>query len=626
MHVIEIMPLRRGVRVSSLSYFSKVPYGRGTLVEIPVRKKSAWGIVLSSKEVSGEKTTLRSASFTLRKLPPQQTTHTLPLSLIETADTLAEYYATQPGAILCGLLPAEIRNGTLPIPDLSDTPIDMHTDAHEILHAPTETRIVSYRHIIRTSFAQKASVIIVVPTVEEGTFLLEQLKKGIPGRAHFIHGGLGKTKMRAYFSQLQHSPRPLLTIATPHYAFITRGDVGTVILEHARASSYRGHVRPYIDFRHALTLHAHIRHQRLISADTLIRSEDEFLLREGRAVPFEENHPRRLVLSGTLKTIPMKETPDGKTVFSLFSPALLSAIEKTQSLKGRVFLFSARRGLAPVVACIDCGMILRCPDSGSPLSLHRTVRNGIEERWLVSSVSGFRKKTDDLCPHCGSWRLRERGIGIQHVYDELRQHIPDASLFLFDHHTAATHTKATNIRNAFYEKKGGILLGTALALPYLHRPVDISAVISMDALRAIPSWRQQEESLAILLALREKTLGYVFIQTRTDTDDVIPYAQTAETRRYYTDELTARSDFKYPPYYTFIHLTWKRDMPDTLTTEITTRLAHFPLSLYDTPVADGLAYGLIRVPHANWPEPSLVSALRTLPPSVRIIVNPDRII
>ena len=324
----------------------------------------------------------------------------------------------------------------------------------------------------------------------------------------------------------------------------------------------------------------------------------------------------------------MKNDADGTLSFTLFSPITLETIEKTRSAGGRAFLFCARRGLAPLVVCADCGSILRCPRSGSPLALQRIFRNGVEERWLVSSVSGYKRKADELCPQCGSWRLQPRGIGIQQVYDELVTRLGSQDIILFDHHTASTRKKASALIDAFNHKKKTILLGTALALPYLHTLVDFSAVVNMDALRAIPSWRQQEESLGILLTLREKTEGYVFIQTRSENDDVIRYAKNGTIDAYYTDELAVRKQFAYPPYFTFIHLTWQKQPDDMLGSVIAETFAPFDIAIYGgaPPAENSLGYGLIRVPSADWPQDALVDALRSLPPSVRIIINPDRIV
>jgi primosomal protein N' len=611
---------------AAFSYFSKVPYERGAVLSIPIRKKLSQGVVMSCQTVSLAKAALRGATFSLRKLPPQGDIQMLPAPFLKTADELSEYYAAQPGAVLFALLPSEIRNGNVPISKNSEK-VGTREHTHEIFTATREARVLGYQNIVRTSFAKEQSVILVVPTVEDGEFLFSVLGVGIQKRTYLLYSGLGTKRFGTVYADIRENPQAVLIIATPQYAFVNRSDVSTIILECSRSLMYRGHYRPYLDFRYALLVHARHQGERLISADTLIRTEDEFLLRGHRALPFEDHRPKRLRLQGTLKTIPMKDKPDGKTSFTLFSQTLLEAIEKTWALRGRTFLFCARRGLAPIIACVDCCAILRCPESNSPLSLQRRSRNGIEERWLVSSVSGFKKKANDLCSQCGSWRLRPQGIGVQHVYDELVRHFGSDGIFLFDHQSASTHKKAAAIRDAFYSKKKTVLVGTALALPYIHEPVDLSAVVNMDALRAIPSWRQQEEALGILLALREKTLGYVFAQTRAENDDVIHYAQGAATDAYYTEELAVRKRFDYPPYSTFIHLAWKKDSADAVTKEISEKLTAFNISLYGPPAAEErVGYGLIRVPRDEWPRDALVDILRSLSPSVRIIINPDRII
>lgn len=625
MHVIEVIPLQRGHHRAALSYFSTIPYERGAVVTVPIRKKETQAVVIHCSSVSRAKNILRGASFSLKKLPAQKTITYLPQALLRTADTLSEYNAAQPGAVLFGLLPNEIKNGNVPIISQQTHTTRDRLYSNEVFQAPRDARILAYQSIVRASFARHESVVLVVPTVEDGAFIAAHMRQGIERHVHVLHSGRGIRTIRRIFSELAEKNHASLIITTPQYAFLNRADVGITIIERSRAFGYRSHSRPYLDYRHALCVYAKETQQCLISADTLIRSEDEYALRTDAAIPYED-HPKRIMLPGTLKVIPMKDTADGQTPFALFSPALLDTIQKTQAARARTFLFSARRGLSPVVACVDCGHILRCPQSGAPLSLHRTFKDGVEERWLVSSVSGMRKRATDLCSECGSWRLRERGIGIQQVYDDLIRHIPADTVFLFDHQTASTHKKATSIRDAFYATKNGVLLGTALALPYLHEPLEVSAVVNMDALRSIPSWRQQEESLGVLLALREHTNGYVFVQTRAEEDDVIRFAQSGTTEAFYTDELTAREQFMYPPFSIFIHLTWNAT-DQALTDTITRSLEPFTPTLYTAPAATSrIAYALLRVPRAQWPNDTLVDTLRALPPSVRIIINPDRII
>lgn len=333
------------------------------------------------------------------------------------------------------------------------------------------------------------------------------------------------------------------------------------------------------------------------------------------------------VLPGAIETISMKNAAGTQTPFTLFSPTLLDTLKQTRSAGDRSFLFCARQGLASIVVCRDCDTVLRCPRSGSPLSLHRAHRDGEEKRRLLCRVCGFRRTADDRCALCGGWRLREWGIGVQSVYDELIRYFGRDGVFLFDREHAGTHKKATAIINEFFSTNGAILLGTPLALSYLREPVQTSAVVSMDSLLATPSWRVQEDALGALLTLREQTHGSVLVQMRGEEADILRTAADSDLASFHTEELAARERFSYPPHTLFIHLSWKKSGANAQRAKIAERFKPFAIALYDAPEAeDTLGYGLIRVPRAAWPQDALVDALRALPPSVRVRINPDRII
>jgi len=315
----------------------------------------------------------------------------------------------------------------------------------------------------------------------------------------------------------------------------------------------------------------------------------------------------------------------------LFSPEIIDTIKETRKKKGRTFLFSARRGLAPVVACIDCGFIFRSPSTGAPYSLVRINKNGNEERWFVCSTSGARERAADTCPNCSSWRLRERGIGIQSVYDELIKTLKGVPIILFDHTTAGTFKKASFLRDKFYKTKGAVMLGTQMALPYLSEPISTSVVVNMDALYATPTWRLQEENLALLLQLRECTEESLLIQTRTKTDELIEHAKRGSVEAFYNEELELRKTFNYPPFATFIHLTWQGDRTfvERIESIVEKLFEGSSKTIYGAPPAPKttlIKYCLLRVASKDWPDEKLLKSLKELPPSVRVIINPDRIV
>lgn len=629
MYVVEVMPLKRGVNIDTLSYFSSEPYSPGTLLKVPIRNTQTLAMVSGVSEVSAAKAALRAATFSLRKLPVQEAPDRLSPALVRTAERLSHLYAAPIGLVLYNLLPELIQNGEIPLPHTHHINA---TERHqpEVLEANRKERYVTYRSLVRETFAHGGSVLLAVPSSVEAEELFLELKTGIEDRVVVLTSTLSKKMLHEAYAALDDFSKPKLIIATPQHAVIERHDVTLTILEHARSGYYKEHARPYIDHRDTLRMHAEESGRRFVIGDLLVRTEDEHARREERYHTMGEA-PKRIELRGKLEVVAMENNTGERGPFELLTPTVAEAIKETRKKKGRVFIFAARRGLAPVVACMDCGYIFRSPQSGAPYSLVRTMKDGVEERWFVCSTSGMRERAAETCPECGSWRLRERGIGIQFVHDELHKLFKGTPITLFDHTTAQTFKKAKFLADTFYNTKGGIMLGTSMAVPYLTRPIDTSIVVNMDALLATPTWRLEEENLGLLLALRESTSGTVYVQTRAKDIGLFNHAKHATLEHFYTEELALRKEYRYPPFTTFVHLTWQGtpEAVKSIETFVTELLKDFKPSVYPSPNPPRgtvIVYALMRLPSERWPQKALRTALMRLPPSVRVVINPDRIV
>jgi primosomal protein N' (replication factor Y) len=339
-----------------------------------------------------------------------------------------------------------------------------------------------------------------------------------------------------------------------------------------------------------------------------------------------------MVFSAPLSVIKQNDKPSTEVPFQLFSPRLVETVSRTLEGKGHVFFYAARRGLAPVVACVDCGYIFRCPDSHTPYSLVRTEKNGVEERWFVSSTSGKRVHAADVCPTCGSWRLKERGIGIQQVYDECREKMLKTDITVLDHSIAPTPAKAQKIVSEFYAKRSGILIGTQIALHHLNRGVDVSAIISLDAARSTPTWRADESLFRLLIKLREHTAKEVLVQTRHDPDPLVSYASRGAIERFFDDEIALRQQLKYPPFSTFVLLTWSgsvavlKEKEEVVKRIVTTPLAQYYTNPHSTK-EQTIRHAFIRVGNEDGETlEEVINMVRKVPPYIKVEINPERIV
>lgn len=627
MFVIEVIPLKRGILSESLSYYSAASYPFGTLLSIPLRSKTVAALVVDVKPVSAAKTALKTATFSLRKLEVQQNTASLPTELVETARALTSSIPANLGSILYSLLPADIRSGERLYPKYVPHTSNEDTTPR-ILTDTGANRYIAYRSHIRQTFAHRGSVMFVVPTSADVEQARKKLEVGIENRVVVFSGILTKKQIAESYEAFEDLRQAKLIIATPSFAFLNRHDITTIIVESCGSSHYRLHTRPYIDMRGALKLYAKQSKRSILLGDCVPQTEDEIKRRDEVYATYDE-HTKRLELQGSIQVALHKKLADDE-IFSLCTEELKGAIDRTLAARGHVFLHAARRGLSPVVTCYDCGYIFRCPDSGAPYSLIRTFKGDVEERWFLSSTSGKRVRAADVCDRCGSWRLREQGIGIQQVYDQIHALYPKTEIFLFDHTTATTHSKAKKIISSFYDTKRSILIGTTMTLPYLTRTVDTSAVISYEAMRAIPTWRADETVFSLLISLREITAKDVIIQMRSEEDELLELSKRGLVDQFYDGEIAIRKALQYPPYNTFILLSYTGSKEETLNIEsaLQKTLTDYTIQCYSAPQSNStktLRYGLIRIPQTDDALP-LMNILRTLPPYIKIEVNPDRIV
>jgi primosomal protein N' len=630
MYVIQVTPLIKGTRLESLSYFSGVQYEIGSFLHVPIRGKNQAAIVTETKPVSSTKAALKAATFSLRKLPEQKNPALLPKNIQDTAEALTLLYPSSAGSLLFSLLPPDIRNGSRHFPQ---TAVVEHAQesAPQVLTAKHNDRFVQYQSHVRGAFAQKGSVLFVVPSAAEVAFAQQYLSQGIKKRVVVLSPSQTKKQRDTAYAKIEEEQQAILIITTPSFAYLDRGDISSIVVEQSASGHYVGRQRPYLDHRTVLTLYAKISKRSLILGDTIPRTEDEVARREDKYLTYGEE-AKRIAFTAPLSIITQKDKPRPEAAFQLFSQELKVSVERALEARGHVFFYSARRGLAPVVACIDCGYIFRCPDSNTPYSLVRTMKNGEEERWFVSSTSGRKEKAADVCLQCGSWRLRERGIGIQQVADEWRQIMPECDITILDNLTATTQKQAQKITDEFFAKRSGVLIGTQIALPYLNQGVDVSAVISLDATRAIPTWRADEYLFRLLMRLRECTAKEVIVQTRTDSDNLLLHATKGAVERFYDDEIALRSMMKYPPYSTFVLLSWIGNSASImdLGKPVEALLENMEVQYYNNPnssKAKTLRHGLIRIPQTDRAQfTKIITLLRRVPPYVKVEVNPERIV
>ncbi len=634
MYSVRVMPVAKGIFKDYLTFFSREKIPEGSVVETNIRGRKVPGIVLEVTDVRDLKSDIRSADFALKKLElDTEPTRVFSSEFIAAIRETARFHAASDSAVAASLAPASILTSLSGVAEapIRKTPEKSATKSEVVLlQAEYAERVRTYRNLVREAFARKSSVMILAPTVSEAERLSKELSRGIEDSVIVLTGDMPKKKFLTHWNRTLTSPEPCVIIGTPLALSLPRHDIDTLVIERESAKSYRALQRPYLDMRHAAEYVAKGWGARFILADFPLRSETRHRLEghEADELSRMQVRPQGTTEVGIVDTRPQDSKRGEKRVFTTLSTATKDVLKEELRKGGRAVVFAARRGIAPLTVCNDCGTPVTDPVSGTPMVLHKTEKGNV----FISGYSGAVIPAETSCRVCGGWNLATLGIGIDRVYDEVVKEFPDAQVILFTKDTAPTHRTAQKLSDKFYGGNNAIIVGTERMLPYLSAPVEISAVASIDSLLSLPAWRAHEHALSILFYLRERAENRLIIETRQPEHVVMKTIESGNPADFYREEIQEREKYSYPPFAVFVGLTALGGKAEVEKARELIESSFKDYDLVGPMPAEARekniwsAKAVIRLSKGTWPDEALLEKLKSLPPNILIAIDPDELV
>ncbi|OGZ07696.1 MAG: hypothetical protein A3D65_00880 [Candidatus Lloydbacteria bacterium RIFCSPHIGHO2_02_FULL_50_13] len=678
MYVITVAPIKRGIPVDELSYFTTEDLPPGALVTVPLRGRQTPALVIRSTKAEDAKSEIKQAQFALKKLNRINAKHFFRQEFIEACEKTAEYFAASVGAVIHSTFPnALILSKKVASLPRKVTAKPKRRSEKYIFQAEESERLAAYKSHIREVFAKNASCYFVLPSIQDIEHAYAGLEKGIQEYTFVLHGGLSKKELEGRWEKIITMAHPVLIIGTPLFLAIPRYDIESIILERESAGAYMREGRPFVDLRYFAEAFATAIGADLILGDLFLRAETLYRKDQGE---FEQiQRPKyRLPSLATQEIVDMRASGEQPATgrVAIASAALVNMLEEVREKGTRCFVLGVRRGFAPMTVCGDCGTVVSCERCNAPLVLHRKNQSssrpmksgeagakqfhgvnhqsedsvqwrnspGIKNRVVKASAEsavdstflchrcGFVRTTKTLCSYCKSWRLTPLGIGITQAEETIRKRFTDAPLFRLDRDSVKNHAKAREIAEKFYRTPGSILIGTEMAIPYLTNPVAAVAVLSVNSLLTIPDFRMGERIFRLLLILREKAREHFLIQTRDPNVPLFALATEGNIGEYLRAELETRHRFGYPPFSTLLKFTFEGKKQDgaTAMNEIEKIFgAYHPVTFPSFIARVKNKYrmnALIKIPPGGWPNSELLGLVRALPPEIEVRVNPESVI
>ncbi len=627
MYLIKAIPIARGIGADLLSYWSPSEALPGSVIRVPLRKRTVGALVLFCQPANESKAEIKSAEFEMRKISNVNAKQIISPQFFKMTEEVARHYSSSVGGTLFDLVPSVALSEYEQLPEAK--PLIKRTKSREsfVLQNADEDRYGHYKSLIRERFARKESVFMVMPTVEDIKKACAYFEKGIEPYTYIFHGGIAKGEIVKRWKKAIEDEHPVIIVATGSFLSIPRPDLGLIIVERENSRSYKSQQRPFIDMRFAAEKLAKEIGADLILGDSYVRVETLWRHEEMELVEYAPPAMRSLSTARDI-LVDMKAYKGAKKSIRLLSDEFIALAQKNREESGLMFVFAGRKGLAPQTICADCETTLTCKRCTAPVVLH----GKDDRRFFLCNKCGLRSDAHTVCKACGSWRLTTLGIGTERIAEDIVTAIPEANVIILDKMSAPTHKKAVEIADRFYDSPGSILVGTELALLYLDKDVDTTAIASLDALFSIPDFRINEKIFSIILKMRSLARKYFLLQTRNPEQPVLALGVKGNIIDFYREEIEARRAVSFPPFATFVKISYSGKKEDVLSAMDNLKVicAGWVIDVFPAFIAtikgEYTMHALIKLSRGEWPNEELLNKLRSLPPSYAVNVDPESIL
>ena len=636
MYILSVAPIKRGIPVDELSYFTKEDVAVGALVTVPLRGRLTPALVIRSIPAESMKADIKGASFALKKLDSVHATNFFRPEFIESCNKTANHFAATVGAVIHSVFSSALvlskKAATAGIPPVTKK----RRGERFIFQAEEEERLATYKSHIREVFARGKSCYFVLPSIQDIEHAYASIEKGIQEYTFILHAGLTKKELETRWGKILAMDHPVLIIGTPLFLAIPRYDIESIICDRESAGAYMLQGRPFIDLRMFVELFATEIGADLVFGDLFLRIETLFRKEQGEFEAFARIK-YRLPSTAMQHLIDMRASGEQPATgrVAIISRELVDIIEEVRKKGTHCFILGVRRGFAPMTVCGDCGTVVVCESCSAPLVLHKRGMSPDGKDPIYSFLChrcGKEGDTEKNCTHCGGWRLTPLGIGVTQAEETIMRRFPDAQVFRLDRDTVKKHSEAIAIMKKFAETPGSILIGTEMAIPYLTFPIAAVAVLSVNSLLTIPDFRMGERIFRLLITLREHARDHFLIQTRDATLPIYELSTTGNMLEFLRTELEARSMLGYPPFATLIKFTYEGTKVDgqNMMKEIERLFGSYHPVTFPSFIAKVKnkyrMNALLKIPKGGWPNPDLLRLIRALPTEIEVRVNPESVI
>ncbi len=451
----------------------KVPFGRSTRIGLIMGVKT-------QSDVPVER--LRPVQAIVDREP------VLPDDLLRLLTWASAYYQHPPGEVVAAALPKALRTGKALAPGLkakrrgkSREPVAPDGDsagAPPTLNADQQAAVAAinaaegfhcflldgitgsgktevYLQCIQQQLAAGRQCLVLVPEIGLTPQLLARFRQRFPAQAAaggiaVLHSGLADgARLQAYSAARDGSAA--IVIGTRSAIFTPLKQPGLIVVDEEHDASYKQQDGFRYSARDLAVWRARTLQVSVVLGSATPALESVENARAGRYRHLLLRQRAGGAVSPTVHVVDMR----AQAATAGLSQPLLNAVRAHLENDGQVLIFLNRRGYAPTLVCIGCGLVVSCERCDARMVLH-------QRRGRIS------------CHHCGSDRprpadcavchaeLRPVGQGTERVEEALERTFPDHPLERIDRDTTRRRGEIERRLARVHSAEARLLLGTQM--------------------------------------------------------------------------------------------------------------------------------------------------------------------
>ncbi len=415
-------------------------------------------------------------------------------------------------------------------------------------------KTATYLELARQTLLQGRSVFLLAPEVALAIKLKKDVEKYLPkAKIYFSHGYQSAQRRARNYKEIASEENPVIIIGTRSALFHSVNlSLGLIVLDEEHDASYKQDEKFFYHAKEIAWHRAKWHNALMIIGSATPDIKTYYAIKEGQLAC---DVLKSRVGGGALPNIELVDI-SSQSKAGLLSAQALEALKECLEKDEQAVILLNRRGYSPVMYCLECKEVQKCPHCSIALTYHK------KREVLSCHYCNYSRPFPSCCSNCKSMAFQPLGDGTEKLEEQLAEFLQtlgsdynkEKAILRLDRDSTRRQGSMEEILAKFSRKEASILVGTQMLSKGHHFPfVSLAIIADGDMSLNFPDYRAAERTFQLLVqsagrAGRELTDGKVLIQTRDTKHYCWQYVINHDYENFYAYEIALRQKRLYPPF------------------------------------------------------------------------------